>query len=268
MSPEQQAGEIVDARSDLYSLGVTLYEALSGKPIPQGQYEDLAMLNQAIPPEIDDLVRDCLEPRERRIDTAKAFVVRLASVLSATKPISEVLAHGRLHEIALALQSMSVEEFMKLPEGQRTLILVKLDDVVESTEPNLQYAAAQFLELLLIRGVLLDTESYRRIVGPAIIRGFERNYGQSVGRRTLRDAIEQAASLARADAHSLLQDEFMAFMERADFEIMPDYLLHECREVLQALLANPACNHGAKSLADFLRRVNTAQKSKPITKRW
>jgi predicted Ser/Thr protein kinase len=262
MSPEQQAGEIVDARSDLYSLGVTLYEALSGKSIPQGQYEDLAMLNQAIPPEIDDLVRHCLEPRERRIDAARTFSARLASVLSTTKPISEVLAHGRLHEIALALQGMSAEEFMKLPEGQRTLILVKLDDVVESVEPNLRYAAAQFLELLLIRGVHLDKESYRRIVGPAINRGFERDYGQSMGRRTLRDAIEDAASLARNDAHAVLQEEFIAFMERADFDRMPDYLLHECREVLQALLANPACNQSARALADFLRRVNKEQSTR------
>jgi hypothetical protein len=159
---------------------------------------------------------------------------------------------------------MSAEEFMNLPEGQRTLILVKLDDVVESSEPNLQFAAARFLELLLTRGILLERESYRRIVEPAINHGFEREYGQSVGRRTLRDALESASSLARAEAHSVLQDEFIAFMGRAQLETIPDCLLYECREVLQTLLANPACNHGAKILAVFLRRVNREQSDRGI----
>jgi serine/threonine protein kinase len=259
MSPEQETGEAVDSRSDLYSLGVTLYEALSGKRIPQGLYEDLSLINQAIPPQIDDLVRACLEPRDRRLESAKAFGVQLASAFSANRPLSEVLAHGRLHEIAVALQDMTADDFMKLPAGQRTLILVKLDDVVESPEPNLQLAAAQFLELLLTRGILLEKESYRRVVAPAINRGFERDFGQYMGRRTLRDALQSAASVARAEAYSVVVEEFVAFMERAQLSGMPAYLRHECRGVLQALLANPTCNAGAKKLAEVLRRVNKEQ---------
>ena len=45
----------------------------------------------------------------------------------------------------------------------------------------------------------------------------------------------------------------------ATLDVMPDYLLHEIREVLQALMANPACTAGARKLAELLRRVNKEQ---------
>ena len=105
---------------------------------------------------MDDLILACLEPQKTRIDSAKTFSSQLEGALKLpSKPLSETITHGRLHEVAVSLDALSATDIANLPPGQRYLIISKVADILASKEENLEYPVATFLEMMLTKGILL-----------------------------------------------------------------------------------------------------------------
>lgn len=97
MSPEQCAGGAVDARSDIYSVGCTLIEALTGfVPFEGDEFIETAMMHQEdvppklselnsdlkYPPSLDKVIAKCLAKRpDDRYQSSKEMALDLSRVL-------------------------------------------------------------------------------------------------------------------------------------------------------------------------------------------
>ena len=110
MSPEQASGMEVDQRSDLFSVGLVLYELLTGAKIMAGETDfetirnvmachipQARMLNPTLPAELDALLRKCLaKDPTARYSSATALRQDLYHILDGYRSQSPVQSLSNL----------------------------------------------------------------------------------------------------------------------------------------------------------------------------
>ena len=119
MSPEQLRGETVTAKSDIYALGLVLYELFTGKrPFDAGSVQQLIDMQQSmhltsvtsvsadVDPAVEKVIRRCLDPDPgRRIASA----VSVAASLPGGDPLAAALAAGETPSPEMVAAAGTVE---------------------------------------------------------------------------------------------------------------------------------------------------------------
>ncbi len=175
MSPEQVLGKEVDHRTDIFSLGVVLYEMATGRlpftgtsssetmdRVLHAKPEAIARFNYDVPAELERIIRKCLEKdRERRYQSARELLVdlrnskresdsRVAAAEKVTQP-QRPLRRTALVASGLAILILgAVALYSRL--GSRAAIdsLAVLPFVNVSGDPNTEYLSDGIAESLII----------------------------------------------------------------------------------------------------------------------
>jgi len=142
MSPEQARGESVDARTDLFSLGVVLYECVAGvnpfsapttfetlRRVQACEYPPVELLRPDVPAEFVALLKTCLgkDPKDRFPDAGRMYEAMLAFLYGqgsryGAHDLGEFLAKfGQAEEAAPASSAPSLGEHLLEGEAASSL---------------------------------------------------------------------------------------------------------------------------------------------------
>jgi len=140
MSPEQVLGHDVDHRSDLFSLGVTLYELATGRHpfagatatetmdrILHAQPEPIALLNDAVPSQLERITLKCLEKNiDQRYQSARELLADLRRLQQRDADRTSLLQDDLQHHNLPAQLTSFVGRRKEIDEIRRLLATTRL----------------------------------------------------------------------------------------------------------------------------------------------
>jgi eukaryotic-like serine/threonine-protein kinase len=156
MSPEQALGRPLDGRSDIFSLGVVLYETLTTRLPFQGtsateiidnilhrEPVPIAHLAADVPAELERVVRKCLEKdRDRRYQSARELGIDLRN-------LKRDMDSGALSTSALRTQTHTGQTARRKPSRRAIDSLAILPLANESSDPETEYLADGITESII-----------------------------------------------------------------------------------------------------------------------
>ncbi len=160
MSPEQAAGEPVDWRSDIYSIGLVLYEMITGEVPYQGNSPVSIIANRIvkeevrrpreanpdIPEEVDRIImRASAKQKSERYQSAREMAAALDKFRSEQK-ISEIVKNAAAKEKARAQAEIEKEK----EKAQAVIMEEKIKATLQFTQEKRQIKQKELIKLLKI----------------------------------------------------------------------------------------------------------------------
>lgn len=176
MSPEQAGGERLDARTDIYSLGVVMYEMLTGSPPFKGKtsFEVLRQhiestvpapseLQPGVPPELDVAIARAL---------AKSPGDRFQDVGEMAAALSQVYRNATLIRLVRVAQGDTAPTVLTAPPGPNFASTISLSETVLSRRARRGPGPRRLLRAgavaaLVVLAALLAWLAFRPSPGPA-----------------------------------------------------------------------------------------------------